>query len=56
MKTIQQQLKDCQRDLHIAHIFIRELKEGKKDMRAFYQRQIQDLQDKIKELMSDATD
>jgi hypothetical protein len=42
------------KDLHLASICIKELKQSKRDMIKFYQAEIKDLQDKIKELMTNA--
>ena len=49
-------IESLKKDLHLARMVIRELKQNKRDMIAFYQAEIKDLQDKIKELMSDAAD
>ena len=44
------------KDLHLARVCIRELKQSKRDMAAFYKARIEELQDKIKELLTHATD
>ena len=44
------------KDLHLARIRIRELKQSKRDMAAFNRARIEELQDKIKELLTNATD
>ena len=54
--TDKEKIKNLTKDLHLARVCIRELKESKKDMKAFYQAEIRNYQDKIKELISDATD
>lgn len=48
-------IETLKKDLHLARVLIRELKQSKRDMIAFYQAEIKDLRDKIKELMTNAT-
>jgi len=49
-------ISDLKKDIHLARVLIRELKQGKKDMKQFYQAEIATLQDKIKELLSEKRD
>ena len=56
LAELHEKLRKCQQDLHLARVLIRELKESKKDMRALYQKQTEDYQSKIRELIKDAHD
>jgi hypothetical protein len=47
-------IENLKKDLHLARVLIRELKQNKRDAVTFYQAEVKDLQDKIKELMSNA--
>ena len=56
IEVLQKKLNEKNKDIVLLQKLIVELKQSKKDMVKFYQVQIAGLQDKIKELMSDATD
>ena len=56
IEILKKKLKNREKDIVLLKRLIEELKQGKKDMIKFYQAEIKDLQDKIKELMSDAAD
>jgi hypothetical protein len=52
--TEKEKIENLKKDLHLARLMINELKQSKKDIKKFYQAQIISLQDKIKELLSNA--
>lgn len=56
IELLQKKLKEKDKDIHLLKQLIEELKQSKKEMIRFYQAEIKDLQDKIKELMSNAAD